>query len=60
MKEDSDREYEPEKWAKRIIDLFRIRFWAVEFLSKFQSDSTVESKVTPLFMKHAHIASGTV
>jgi hypothetical protein len=57
MKEDSDRESEPEKWAKRIIDSFRIRFWTVEFLSKFQSDPTVGSKVTPFFVKHAHIAS---
>jgi hypothetical protein len=57
MKEDSDWESEPEKWAKRIIDWFRIRFWIVEFLSKFQSNPTVRSKVTPLFVKHAHIAS---
>jgi hypothetical protein len=49
MKEDSDRESELEKWAKRIIDSFRIRFWTVEFLSKFQSDPTVGSKVTPFF-----------
>jgi hypothetical protein len=55
MKEDSDRESEPEKWAKQIM--FRIRFWVVEFLSKFQSDLTVGSKVTPLFVKHTHIAS---
>jgi hypothetical protein len=57
MKEDSDRESELEKWAKRIIDSFRIRFWAVEFLSKFQSDPTIGLKVTPLSVKHAHIAS---
>jgi hypothetical protein len=29
----------------------------VEFLSKFQSDPIVGSKVTPLFVKHTHITS---
>jgi hypothetical protein len=57
MKEDSNRESEPEKWAKWIIDLFQIRFWTVEFLSKFQSDPTVGSKIMPFFVKHTHIAS---
>jgi hypothetical protein len=57
MKEDSDRESELEKWAKQTKNSFWIRFWVVEFLSKFQSDPTVGSKVTPLFVKHAHIAS---
>jgi hypothetical protein len=57
MKENSDRESEPEKWVKWIIDSFQIRFWAVKFLSKFQSDPTVRSKVTLFFVKHAHIAS---
>ena len=59
MKEGSDRESEPENGQNKSIDLFLIRFWAVEFLSKFQPDPTDGSKVTPLFVKHAqdHIAS---
>src|SRR5664279_6425486 len=59
MKEGSDRESEPVKCAKMDSHHFRIRLWAVEFLSKFQPDPTDGSKVTPLFVKHAqdHIAS---
>src|ERR1017187_8472408 len=58
MKEDSDRKSEPAK-GETNHRLFRIRLWAVEFLSKFQPDPTDGSKVTPLFVQHAqdHIAS---
>ena len=54
MKEGSDRESEPVKWAKMDSHQFWIQFWAVEFLLKFQPDPMDGSKFTSIFVKCAH------